>query len=138
MKFYVSIFPNSKMTSLIGSGEGTVGRKGSAGGATFQLDGREFMEYNAGPHFNFAEGMSLYVDVVPKERSTCCGTSSPREEKREDAAGQGQVRRVMADSAVYFGEMLQDKDPERSKKVMAAMLKMGKLDISTLKQAYGK
>jgi predicted 3-demethylubiquinone-9 3-methyltransferase (glyoxalase superfamily) len=36
-----------------------------------------------------------------------------------------------------LGEMLQDKDAERSKKVMEAMLQMDKIDIKTLKQAYG-
>ena len=34
-------------------------------------------------------------------------------------------------------EMLQDKDPEKAKRVMAAMLKMKKIDIQGLKQAYG-
>jgi len=35
-----------------------------------------------------------------------------------------------------LGEMLQDKDPKKSGKVMEALLQMGKIDIKTLKQAY--
>jgi predicted 3-demethylubiquinone-9 3-methyltransferase (glyoxalase superfamily) len=35
-----------------------------------------------------------------------------------------------------LGEMLQDKDPEKSKSVMAAMLKMKKIDIQALKRAH--
>ena len=36
-----------------------------------------------------------------------------------------------------LGEMLQDKDPAKSKRVMQAMLQMDKIDIAALKKAYG-
>jgi predicted 3-demethylubiquinone-9 3-methyltransferase (glyoxalase superfamily) len=136
-KFYVSIFPNSKITSLMGSGEGAPGRKGSAMGATFQLDGQEFMTYNGGPTFNFAEGISLYVD---------CGTQEEIDkfwEKLSQGGEKGRCGWLKDKFGVSWqivpsvlGEMLQDKDPEKAKRVMEAMLKMNKLDIRTLKQAY--
>jgi len=37
-----------------------------------------------------------------------------------------------------LGEMLQDKDPKKAGRVMAAMLKMKKIDIETLKKAYAQ
>jgi predicted 3-demethylubiquinone-9 3-methyltransferase (glyoxalase superfamily) len=137
-KFYVSIFPNSKITSLMGSGEGTRGRKGPAMGATFQLDGQEFMAYNGGPTFNFAEGISLYVD---------CETQEEIDKFWEKLSQEGEKGRCgwLKDKfgvswqivPSVLGEMLNDKDPEKAKRVMEAMLKMNKLDIRTLKQAYG-
>jgi predicted 3-demethylubiquinone-9 3-methyltransferase (glyoxalase superfamily) len=136
-KFYVSVFPNSKIISLMGSGEGASGRKGSAMGATFQLDGQEFMAYNGGPRFNFAEGISLYVD---------CGTQEEIDrfwEKLSQGGEKGRCGWLKDKFGVSWqvvpsvlGEMLQDKDPEKAKRVMEAMLKMNKLDIRTLKQAY--
>jgi predicted 3-demethylubiquinone-9 3-methyltransferase (glyoxalase superfamily) len=136
-KFYVSIFPNSKITSLMGSGEGALGRKGSAMGATFQLDGQEFMAYNGGPHFNFAEGISLYVDCETQEEIDRFW------EKLSQGGEKGRCGWLKDKFGVSWqivpsvlGEMLQDKDPEKAKRVMEAMLKMNKLDIRTLKQAY--
>jgi predicted 3-demethylubiquinone-9 3-methyltransferase (glyoxalase superfamily) len=138
-KFYVSTFPNSKITSLMGSGEGASGRKGSAMGATFQLDGQEFMAYNGGPTFNFAEGISLYVD---------CETQPEIDrfwEKLSQGGEKGRCGWLKDKFGVSWqivpsvlGEMLQDRDPEKANRVMEAMLKMDKLDIKTLKQAYGK
>jgi len=37
---------------------------------------------------------------------------------------------------VALGEMLSDPDPVKSQRVMAAMLKMGKLDEEELRRAY--
>jgi predicted 3-demethylubiquinone-9 3-methyltransferase (glyoxalase superfamily) len=139
VKFYVSIFPNSKIISLIGSGDTTPGRKGSVAGATFQLDGQEFMAYNGGPHFDFAEGMSLYVDCETQEEIDRLW------ERLSEGGEKGRCGWLKDKFGVSWqivpsvlGEMLQGKDAERSKKVMAAMLKMGKLDIRALKQAYGQ
>ena len=138
-KFYVSIFPNSKITSLMGSGERASGRKGSAMGATFQLDGQEFMAYNGGPTFNFAEGMSLYVDCETQEEIDRLW------EKLSQGGEKGRCGWLKDKFGVSWqivpsvlGEMLNGKDAERSKRTMEAMLKMDKLDIKTLKQAYGK
>jgi predicted 3-demethylubiquinone-9 3-methyltransferase (glyoxalase superfamily) len=35
-----------------------------------------------------------------------------------------------------LGEMLNDKDPGKAKRVMDAMLQMSKIDVETLKRAY--
>jgi predicted 3-demethylubiquinone-9 3-methyltransferase (glyoxalase superfamily) len=138
-KFYVSIFPNSKITSLMGSGGGASGRKGSAMGATFQLDGQEFMAYNGGPTFSFAEGISLYVDCETQEEIDRLW------EKLSQGGEKGRCGWLKDKFGVSWqivpsvlGEMLNGKDAERSKRAMEAMLKMDKLDIKTLKLAYGK
>jgi predicted 3-demethylubiquinone-9 3-methyltransferase (glyoxalase superfamily) len=139
VNFYVSMFSNSKIVSLIRSGAGTPGTKGSVTGATFQLAGQEFMAYNGGPHFTFSEGMSLYVD---------CETQEEVDRLWEKLSQDGEKGRCGWLKDKYgvswqivpsiLGEMLQDKDAERSKRVMEAFLKMNKLDIRALKQAYGR
>ena len=138
-KFYVSTFPNSKITSLMRGGEGTPSKKVSAAGATFQLHGQEFMAYNGGPHFSFAEGISLYVDCETQEEIDRLW------EKLSQGGEKGRCGWLKDKFGLSWqivpsvlGEMLNDKDAERSKRAMEAMLKMGKLDIKTLQQAYGK
>jgi predicted 3-demethylubiquinone-9 3-methyltransferase (glyoxalase superfamily) len=138
-KFYVSIFPNSKITSLMGSGGGVSGRRGSTMGAAFQLDGQEFIAYNGGPTFNFAEGISLYVDCETQQEIDRLW------EKLSQGGEKGRCGWLKDKFGVSWqivpsvlGEMLNGKDAERSKRAMEAMLKMDKLDIKTLKLAYGK
>jgi predicted 3-demethylubiquinone-9 3-methyltransferase (glyoxalase superfamily) len=132
VNFYVSIFPNSKILSLIGT-------KGSAKGATFQLEGQEFMAYNGGPHFAFSEGMSVYVDCETQEEIDRVW------EKLSQGGEKGRCGWLKDKYGVSWqivpsvlGEMLQDKDAERARRVTEAFLKMDKLDIKTLKQAYGQ
>jgi len=132
VNFYVSIFPNSKILRLIGT-------KGSAKGATFQLEGQEFMAYNGGPHFAFSEGMSVYVDCETQEEIDRVW------EKLSQGGEKGRCGWLKDKYGVSWqivpsvlGEMLQDKDAERARRVTEAFLKMDKLDIKTLKQAYGQ
>src|SRR5256714_8784226 len=62
LEFYVSIFPNSKVLSIqrAEADNGPV-TKGQVLGATFQLDGREYLAFDGGPTFKFTEGFSLMV-----------------------------------------------------------------------------
>src|SRR5260370_37550908 len=62
MNFYVSLFPNSKVLSIqrAEADNGPV-TKGQVLGATFQLDGREYLAFDGGPTFKFTEGFSLMV-----------------------------------------------------------------------------
>src|SRR3954451_23307909 len=54
--FYVSIFKNSKIVSPIRAGEG-----GGPASVTFEIEGREFIAFNGGPHFKFSPAISLFV-----------------------------------------------------------------------------
>jgi len=137
MNFYVSIFRNSKVTSVSRYGEGGPGPKGTVMTATFQLDGQKFMALNGGPHFNFTEAISLFVD---------CETQQEVDEFWEKLSAGGQKSRCGWLKDKYglswqivpsaLGKMLHDKDPEKSKRVLAAMLQMDKIDIKKLQQAY--
>ncbi len=137
MNFYVSIFKNSKIVSVSRYGEAGPGPKGTLMTATFQLEGQEFMALNGGPHFKFTEAISLFVN---------CETQEEVDEFWEKLSEGGVESRCgwLKDKyglswqivPTVLGEMMQDKDPENSKRVMEAMLQMDKIDIKALKQAY--
>ena len=135
--FYVSIFKNSKVGSVTRYGEAGPGPKGTVMIATFQLDGQEFIALNGGPHFKFTEAISFVVN---------CETQEEVDEFWEKLSEGGEKSRCgwLKDKyglswqivPTVLGELMQDKDPEKSKRVMKAMLQMDKIDIKTLKQAY--
>src|SRR5277367_2822248 len=59
--FYISVFQNSKLVSVMRYGDAGPGPKGTVLGATFQLEGQQFMALNGGPLFKFTEAISLFV-----------------------------------------------------------------------------
>jgi predicted 3-demethylubiquinone-9 3-methyltransferase (glyoxalase superfamily) len=137
VRFYVSNFKNSKVLRVARYGEAGPGPKGSVMTVTFQLDGQEFIALNGGPHFKFTEAISFSVN---------CETQEEVDEFWEKLSEGGEKGRCgwLKDkyglswqvNPTVLGEMLQDKDAEKSERVMKAMLQMDKIDIKTLKQAY--
>ncbi len=137
MSFYISIFKNSKVLNVARYGEAGPGPKGTVMTATFQLDGQEFVALNGGPHFKFTEAISFVV---------YCQTQEEVDEFWEKLSEGGEKSRCgwLKDKyglswqivPTILVELYQDKDAEKTKRVMEAMLKMDKLDIKTLKQAY--
>lgn len=131
MNFYLSIFKNSKKISTMAGPGGTVM------GVTFQLDGQEFISFNGGPMFKFTEAISLFVN---------CDTQEEIDHFWESLSEGGQKSRCgwLKDKfgvswqivPPALGELLQDKDAKKAKRVMEAMLKMDKIDIKALQQAY--
>lgn len=141
VKFYVSIFRNSSIGTVTRYGEegaDVSGRpKGSVMTVTFQLDGQDFMALNGGPHFRFSEALSFLVN---------CETQEEVDELWEKLSEGGEKGRCgwLKDKyglswqivPTVLSKMLQDNDAERSERVRKAILKMNKLEIRTLKQAY--
>lgn len=139
--FYTSIFNNSKIVSITRYGEEGAeasGRpKGTVMTIAFQLDGQEFAALNGGPHFKFTEAISFVVNCESQ------GEVDELWEKLSEGGEKGQCGWLKDKYGVSWqivptvlGEMLQDKDPKKSEKVMEALLQMGKIDIKTLEQAY--
>jgi predicted 3-demethylubiquinone-9 3-methyltransferase (glyoxalase superfamily) len=141
--FYTSIFKNSKIVSVARYGdEGAKasGRpKGSAMTVAFELEGQKFVALNGGPHFKFTEAVSFVVNCQTQEEVDHYWEklSAGGDEKAQQC---GWLKDKYALSwqivPTVMVEMLQDKDPKKSERVMAALIKMKKLDIKTLKQAY--
>jgi predicted 3-demethylubiquinone-9 3-methyltransferase (glyoxalase superfamily) len=67
MNFYVSVFKNSKVVSVMRYGEAGPGPKGTVMGGTFQLDGQQFHALNGGPKFAFTPAMSLFVNCETQQ-----------------------------------------------------------------------
>jgi predicted 3-demethylubiquinone-9 3-methyltransferase (glyoxalase superfamily) len=139
VNLYTSVFKNSKLVNMSRYGESGPGRAGDVMAASFELEGQEFIALNGGPSFNFAEGISLLVNCDTQdeidslwEKLSEGGEPQPCGWLKDRFGVSWQiVPRVL-------GGMLSDEDPEKSQRVMNAMLQMGKLDIATLKQAYEK
>ena len=123
MKFYISIFKNSK---IIDNG-------------TFEIEGQQFLVFNGGPYFKFSESISLFID---------CDTQQEVDELWEKLSSGGDKSQCgwLKDK---FGiswqvvpsvlrKMLNDPDAIKSKRIMDAMLKMNKIIIKDLEKAYNQ
>jgi predicted 3-demethylubiquinone-9 3-methyltransferase (glyoxalase superfamily) len=135
--FYTSVFPNSRVTSKRYYGEGGPAPEGSLMTASFELDGQEFSALNGGPSFEFAQGISLFVDCESQEEVDHYW------EKLSEGGEQGPCGWLTDRFGVSWqvvpralGEYLGDEDPEKAQRVMNAMLQMSKIEIEDLKRAY--
>ena len=136
MNFYTSIFKNSKVGEIRRCGDGP-GPKGSLLTAKFQIEGQEFMALNGGPHFKFTPAISFFVN---------CETQKEVDELWEKLLAGGKAMQCgwLTDKfgiswqiiPKALGELMGDKDPQKSQRVMKAMMKMIKIDVEGLKRAY--
>jgi predicted 3-demethylubiquinone-9 3-methyltransferase (glyoxalase superfamily) len=134
---YTSLFKNSKIGSIARYGEAGPGPKGTVMSVTFQLNGQEFIALNGGPQFTFSPAVSFLVSCETQEEVDRLWEKLS-EGGRKDRCGWLQDKYGLSWQIVpsVLGKMLHDKDPEKSKKVMNAMLQMDKIDIARLEQAY--
>ncbi len=111
--------------------------KGSVMTVAFELDGQEFTALNGGPIFKFTEAISFVVNCETQKEVAHFWTKLSAG-GQEIQCGWLKDRFGVAWQVVptVLVEMLQDKDREKSRRVMAAMLKMNKIDIAGLKKAY--
>jgi len=140
-KFYASIFGNSRIGTITRYDEegakASRRPKGTVMTVSFQLEGQEFVALNGGPVFKFTEAMSLVVNCKTQgevdglwDRLSEGGEKGPCGWLKDKYGLSWQI------VPTILGEMLSDKDAEKSKRVMKAMLQMSKIDIKTLRQAY--
>ena len=139
--FYVSLFKNSGISAITRYDESSAAvsgrQKGSVMTVEFHLEGQDFTALNGGPIFKFNESVSFVVNCETQEEVD-------RFWEKLSAGGQTSQCGWLKDKyglswqvvPTILNELIQDKDPEKSKRVMQAMLKMTKLDIRTLQQAY--
>jgi predicted 3-demethylubiquinone-9 3-methyltransferase (glyoxalase superfamily) len=137
----VSIFKQSRIGAITrydDEGSKAAGRpKGSVMTVEFELDGQKFIALNGGPHFKFTEAISLFVNCDDqKEVDHFWGKLSAGGQEVECGWLKDRFGLSWQVVPATLLEMLQDKDPEKSKRTMAAMLKMKKLDVDALKRAY--
>jgi predicted 3-demethylubiquinone-9 3-methyltransferase (glyoxalase superfamily) len=135
VELYTSIFPDSRIISMAQSGE-----KGPVTAAEFVVGGQRFMAFNGGPHFKFTQAFSIFVscedqaevdrywDALLEAGATpvqCGWITDPF-----GLSWQIVPRRFM--------ELIADPDPKKTQAVMAAMMKMVKLDVAALEKAHAE
>ncbi len=139
VKFYVSVFPNSKVLSMTRYEEdaGPIA-KGKLLNATFLLDGREYLAFDGGPSFTFSEGMSLMVTSKTQEEIDRYWTRLTEDGGEEGPCGWLKDRFGVSWQIVpeVLGDLLSDSKHGNTDAAMQSMLKMKKLDIAELQKAY--
>lgn len=135
-KFYTTIFKNSRITDIVRYGEAGPGPQGSVMTVAFELDGQEFTALNGGPQFTFNEAISFQVSCATQEevddlwgKLSADGEEGPCGWLKDKYGVSWQV------VPTVLPELLKDPDPEKSQRVMQAMLGMGKIDINALERA---
>ena len=138
-KFYISLFPNSKITKVAHYGDAGPMPRGTVMTVAFDLNGQPFLALNGGPHFKHSPAMSLIVYCKDQAEVDAYW------EKLSSGGGEKSMCGWVTDK---FGvswqvtptelveKLVSDEEPERSNRVMAALMKMQKLDIAALRRAY--
>lgn len=137
--FYVSVFDNAKISSVSRYGEDTPGDPGTVMTVEFELDGQEFIALNGGPEYTFTPAVSFSID---------CKTQAEvdhywdrlSEGGKQIQCGWLQDKYGLSWQVVpsILPELLKDENDDKSDAVMQAMLKMVKLDIAELQEAYDR
>ena len=137
VKFYCSIFKNSRILNTTHYGDSGAGPKGTVMTVDFELDGQRFAALNGGPTFKFTEAISLVVNCETQEEIDYFW------EKLSSEGGQkvecGWVKDKYGLSwqivpAILFDELFQGGD-KQTDRIMRAVMTMKKLDIEELKKA---
>lgn len=136
---YVSIFPNSKVTSV--NRYPTDGPGGAKAGdvmtVAFELDGQQFTGINGGDYFTLSEAVSFVIDCKDQaevdhywEKLTADGGKESQCGWLKDRFGlswQVTPRRLI--------ELTTGPDKAENQRVFAAMMQMSKIDIAKLEAA---
>ncbi|RPH37974.1 VOC family protein [bacterium] len=139
IKLYISIFKDSQVIKMERWGKGDQEPEGTVKHATFSLEGKEFMAMESGlDHpFTFSPATSFFVSCETQEEVDYFWESlSAGGEKQQCGWLQDKYGVSWQIVPKVLEEMLQDKDTEKSKRVMKAMLQMKKLDIKQLEEAF--
>jgi predicted 3-demethylubiquinone-9 3-methyltransferase (glyoxalase superfamily) len=131
MHFYVSIFKNSKVLSI------SPGPDGKVFSVSFELDGQEFIGLNGGPIFKFTDAISFYVNCDTQQEVDFLWEKLT-EGGEEVQCGWLKDKFGLSWQIVpeVLGKLLADPDPEKSQRVMQAMLQMKKIETDGLISAY--
>jgi predicted 3-demethylubiquinone-9 3-methyltransferase (glyoxalase superfamily) len=135
--FYISVFPNSRITDTARYGEGGPGPAGSVMTIRFELDGNDFVALNGGPaHYGFDESLSLVIDC-PTQDDVDHYWTALTDGGEEVACGWLKDRYGLCWQVVpsELPSVLGDPDPERAQRAVQAMMGMKKLDIDAMKKA---
>lgn len=126
MHFYVSIFPDSRILSS------------NQMGGSFEVAGQTIMTLNGGPDFKFNEAISFFIDCEDQAEVDTLWEKLLAGGGQESRCGWLKDRFGLSWQVIpkALGELMGDPDPEKSGRVLQAMLKMGKIEVAELQKAY--
>lgn len=137
VNFYVSIFPDSRITKMTRFGDTGPGPKGSIFTVAFELYGQEFAGLNGGPMYKFTEAVSFVVNCDNQEEIDRYW------EKLSEGGEPGRCGWLKDKFGLSWQvvpgilpDLIQGKDAESAGRAVQAMMRMNKLDIATLQNAY--
>jgi predicted 3-demethylubiquinone-9 3-methyltransferase (glyoxalase superfamily) len=132
MNLYTSIFKNSKVLGV------SRGPDGKAQSVNFELEGQEFIGFNAVPEFKFNESVSFFVDCKDQAEVDELWNRLTADGGEESQCGWLKDKFGLSWQIVpkALSQYLSDPDPVKAQRVMQAMLKMRKIIIADLEQAY--
>ena len=143
VRFYASVFPNASIGKITRYGKAGYDIHGMAEGMVmtveFELDGQPFLALNGGPAFTFSEAISFIIYCDTQEEADYYWNKLT-EGGDPDAQQCGWLKDKFGVSwqvnPIAINELMNGPDPEKTERVMEALLQMKKLDIDALKKAY--
>ncbi|MBX9852554.1 MAG: VOC family protein [Cytophagaceae bacterium] len=137
VKFYTGVFKNSKIGSISYYSKGTQMPVGTVLTIHFQIEGQKFLALNGGPYYHFTEAVSFVVNCkTQKEVDYYWGKLSKGGAKVQCGWLKDKYGVSWQIVPEIIDDMITDKDPQKSTRVMQAILKMKKLYIKKLEKAY--
>ena len=138
--FYVSLFPNSRITATTRYGDAGPGPKGQVMTIGFEIGGLPFTALNGGPQHKFNEAVSFVVHCETQAEIDTYWTKLLEGGGRPDACGWLKDRWGLSWQIIpeALPRLLQDKDAAKAQRVMQAMLQMTKIEIAGLEGAYAQ
>lgn len=132
MNFYTEVFKDSKITQAVKGPDGKIMT------ATFILEGQEFMALNAGPMFKFNEAVSFFVKCKDQQEVDYYWEKLTADGGQESMCGWLKDKFGLSWQIIpnALGELMFTSDPEKSQRVMQAMMKMNKIIVADLEAAY--
>jgi len=136
--FYTSVFKNSKILNIARYGEEGPGPAGAVMTVSFQIEGQEFVALNGGPVFQFNESISFVINCDNQQEVDDYWSKLTAGGGKESQCGWLKDKFGVSWQVVpkRLEELMTDKNPQKVQKVMAAMMKMKKMDIAKLEEAY--
>jgi predicted 3-demethylubiquinone-9 3-methyltransferase (glyoxalase superfamily) len=135
-RFYTSVFPSSKLGEITHYGSAGPREEGMVLTVAFELEGQEFVALNGGPEFTFNESISFQVMCETQEEVDRYWAALS-EGGQEGPCGWLKDRFGVSWQIIpsALPRLLGDPDAEKSQRVMAAMLEMGKIEVADLEKA---
>jgi predicted 3-demethylubiquinone-9 3-methyltransferase (glyoxalase superfamily) len=136
--FYVTLLPDSRINDVARAAADTPsGPAGTVLTVDFTLAGQDFQGLNGGPEFKFSEAISFSIDCADQAEVDRLWDALTANGGEPGPCGWLKDRWGVSWQIVphRLGELLQDPDPERARRAMEAMLKMGKIEVAALEAA---